>query len=212
MLSAMTTKSGTQIHYSDCGPTVRQAMLAAIPELRAFAVSLCRNVDQADDLVQETLLRGCAHISSFLPGSNMSAWLFTILRNLFYSECRKRRRTFEPVDEHVETLMEQPTQFARIEYAELCTALAKLPAEEREVLILIEASGFSYAEAAKICGCAEGTVKSRVRRARARLAQLLSSENVRRFRRGADWTRRNLIGGLAGEVALVSRIYPATPN
>jgi RNA polymerase sigma-70 factor (ECF subfamily) len=157
-------------------PTVRDAMLATIPRLRAFANSLCRNADQADDLVQETLLRGCANISSFLPGSNMTAWLFTILRNHFYSECRKRRRTYESIDDHVEILTEPPAQIARAEYAELCAALTKLRTEEREAVILIGASGFSYAEAAKICGCAEGTVKSRVHRGRTRLAELLSIE------------------------------------
>jgi len=73
-------------------PSVRDAMLAAVPSLRAFAISLCGNVDRADDLVQETLLRAMANIHSFQPGTNMSAWLFTILRNLFRSEYRKRRR------------------------------------------------------------------------------------------------------------------------
>jgi RNA polymerase sigma-70 factor, ECF subfamily len=157
-------------------PAVRDAMLAAIPRLRAFANSLCRDVDQADDLVQETLLRACASISTFLPDSNMMAWLCTILRNHFYSEWRRRRRTFESIDDHVETLAEGPAQIARAEYLELRRALAKLRAEEREAVILIAASGFSYAEAANICGCAEGTVKSRVHRARARLAELLSIE------------------------------------
>jgi RNA polymerase sigma-70 factor (ECF subfamily) len=152
------------------------AMLATIPRLRAFAVSLCRNGDQADDLVQDTLLRGCANSSSFSPGTSMAAWLFTILRNLFYSECRRRRRTFESVDDHAETLTERPGQFARVEYLELRAALVELRAEEREALILTAASGFSYADAAKICGCAQGTVKSRVHRGRARLAELLSME------------------------------------
>jgi RNA polymerase sigma-70 factor, ECF subfamily len=157
-------------------PIVHDAMLEAIPRLRAFAISLCRNADQADDLVQETLLRSCASISSFSPGTNMSAWLFTILRNLFYSECRRRRRTFESLDDHLETLTEQPAQFARTEYLELRAALSRLRAKDREVLVLVGASGFSYAEVAKICGCAVGTVKSRVHRGRARLAQLLSLE------------------------------------
>ena len=79
-------------------PSVRDAMLAAVPSLRAFAISLCGNVDRADDLVQETLLRAMANIDSFQPGTNMSAWLFTILRNLFRSEYRKRRREVEDTD------------------------------------------------------------------------------------------------------------------
>jgi RNA polymerase sigma-70 factor, ECF subfamily len=157
-------------------PADRDAMLTAIPGLRAFAISLCRNADQADDLVQETLLRGCANISSFHPGSNMAAWLVTILRNQFYSECRKRRRSLETQDERVEDLTEQGVQFSRIEYVELRNSLAKLRPEEREALILIAASGYSYLEVARICGCALGTVKSRVHRGRARLAELLSIE------------------------------------
>lgn len=159
-------------------PADRKAMLAAIPALRAFAVLLCRNADQADDLVQETLLRGYANISSYLPGSNMAAWLVTILRNHFYSERRKHRRgTFGSVDDHVETLTERPAQFARVESVELRMALNLLRAVEREALILVGAAGYSYAEAAKICGCAEGTVKSRVRRGGMRLAELLSTES-----------------------------------
>jgi RNA polymerase sigma-70 factor (ECF subfamily) len=162
---------------------LRNDMLAAIPKLRAFAMSLCRNRDQADDLVQEALLRSCAKISLFEPGTNMAAWLFTILRNQFYTECRKRR-LFEPVEDYAETLVETPVHYARTEYVDLRAALAKLRAEERDVLMLVGASGFSYGEAAKICGCPEGTVKSRVHRARARLAELLSLGTVDDFRPG----------------------------
>jgi RNA polymerase sigma-70 factor (ECF subfamily) len=170
-------------------------MLAAIPKLRAFAMSLCRNRDQADDLVQETLLRSCAKIALFEPGTNMAAWLFTILRNQFYTECR-RRRIVEPVEDHAETLIEAPVQVARTEYADLRAALAKLRAEEREVLMLVGASGFSYGEAARICGCAEGTVKSRVHRGRARLAEMLSIRISDDFRPGMPHARRNPTGDL----------------
>ena len=91
--------------------SVRKAVLAAVPSLRAFAISLCGNVDRADDLVQETLLRALANINSFQPGTNMSAWLFTILRNLFRSEYRKRRREVEDADgSYAETLKSQPEQ------------------------------------------------------------------------------------------------------
>jgi RNA polymerase sigma-70 factor, ECF subfamily len=154
--------------------TLRQGMLAAIPKLRAFAISLCRNGDQADDLVQETLLRGCANMRLFVPGTNMVAWLFTILRNQFYSQCRNRR-VMVPVEDHAETLVEAPVQFVRTEYAELRAALAMLRAEDREALILVAAAGFSYGDVARICGCAEGTVKSRVHRGRARRVRILST-------------------------------------
>jgi len=160
-------------------PSVREAMLAAVPSLRAFAISLCRNVDRADDLVQETLARALTHIDSFRPGTNMPAWLFTILRNQFRSEYRKRRREVEDADGgYAESLKSQPEQDGRVEFTEFRAALAKLPADQREALILVGASGFSYEETAKICGCAVGTIKSRVNRARSRLGELLSVDNM----------------------------------
>jgi RNA polymerase sigma-70 factor (ECF subfamily) len=160
-------------------PALRDALLSAVPSLRAFAISLSGNVDRADDLVQETLLRALAHIDSFEPGTNMSAWLFTILRNLFRSEYRKRRREVEDGDgSYAEMLKTQPSQEERVEFQEFREALAKLPPDQREALILVGASGFSYEEAADICGCAIGTIKSRVNRARTRLAELMSIESI----------------------------------
>src|SRR5208283_6038984 len=131
---------------------LRKTVLGAVPSLRAFAISLCGNVDRADDLVQETLLRALANIESFQPGTNMSAWLFTILRNHFRSEYRKRRREVEDADgRYAETLKSQPEQPGRVEFEEFRTALAKLPSDQREALILVGASGFSYEDAAGIC-------------------------------------------------------------
>jgi RNA polymerase sigma-70 factor, ECF subfamily len=158
---------------------LRDAVLAAVPKLRAFAISLSGNVDRADDLVQETLLRALANIESFQPGTNLQAWLFTILRNLFRSEYRKRRREVEDTDgNYAESMVSQPEQESQLEFKELRTALAKLPQDQREALILVGASGFSYEEAAAICGCAIGTIKSRVNRARNRLASELSIESA----------------------------------
>src|ERR1700734_75965 len=98
---------------------VRDVMLTAVPSLRAFAISLCGNVDRADDLVQETLLRALANIDSFQPGSNMPAWLFTILRTLFRSESRKRRREVEDADgSYAASLKSQPEQTSRVEFQE----------------------------------------------------------------------------------------------
>ena len=109
-------------------PSVRDAVLAAVPSLRAFAISLSGNVDRADDLVQETLLRALANIDSFQPGSNMPAWLFTILRNLFRSEYRKRRREVEDADgSYAQSLKSQPEQTGHIEFQEFRQALGKLP-------------------------------------------------------------------------------------
>jgi RNA polymerase sigma-70 factor (ECF subfamily) len=154
-------------------------MLEVVPSLRAFAISLCGNVDRADDLVQETLLRAWANMGSFQLGTNMSAWLFTILRNLFRSEYRKRRREVEDVDgSYAESLTSAPEQNSRLEIVEFRDALTLLPSEQRESLILVGASGFSYEEAAQICGCAVGTIKSRVNRARSRLAEILSIDRA----------------------------------
>src|SRR5205085_11420839 len=172
--------------------SVRDAVLAAVPSLRAFAISLCGNVDRADDLVQETLLRAMANIQSFEPGTNLSAWLFTILRNLFRSEYRKRRREVEDADgSYAETLKSHPEQQGRVEFEEFRVALAKLPADQREALVLVGASGFSYEEAAAICDCAVGTIKSRVNRARTRLAELLSIEGTDDF--GPDHATRAIL-------------------
>ncbi|HEY0568259.1 MAG TPA: sigma-70 family RNA polymerase sigma factor [Xanthobacteraceae bacterium] len=174
--------------------STRDTILAAVPSLRAFAISLSGNVDRADDLVQETLLRALANIDSFQPGTNMSAWLFTILRNLFRSEYRKRRREVEDTDgSYAESMKSQPEQNSRVEFQEFRVALAKLPPDQREALILVGASGFSYEEAADICQCAVGTIKSRVNRARTRLAQLLAIESMNDF--GPDQSVRAVLVG-----------------
>jgi RNA polymerase sigma-70 factor, ECF subfamily len=159
--------------------SVRDVMLAAVPSLRAFTISLSGNVDRADDLVQETLLRAWANLDTFEPGTNMSAWLVTILRNLFRSEYRKRRREVEDADDsYAESLTSPPDQSSHLEMDEFRRALELLPIDQRESLILVGASGFSYEEAAQICDCAVGTVKSRVNRARSRLAAILSIESA----------------------------------
>src|SRR3982074_2815746 len=112
-------------------PSVSEAMLGAVPSLRAFAISLSGNVDRADALVQETLLRAWANLNSFEPGTNMSAWLFTILRNLFRSEYRKRRREVEDADgSYAESLTSYPEQHGRIEFEEFRVALATLPPDQ----------------------------------------------------------------------------------
>jgi RNA polymerase sigma-70 factor, ECF subfamily len=173
-------------------PALREQMLSAVPSLRAFAISLSGNIDRADDLVQETLLRAIANIDSFQPGTNMSAWLFTILRNLFRSEYRKRRREVEDTDgSYADSLKSHPEQNSRLEFKEFRTALDKLPPDQREALILVGASGFSDEEAAAICECAVGTIKSRVNRARTRLADLLSIESAEDF--GPDHTTRAIL-------------------
>jgi RNA polymerase sigma-70 factor (ECF subfamily) len=157
-------------------PSERDLMLAAVPRLRAFAISLSGNADRADDLVQGTLMRAMANINSFTPGTNMSAWLFTILRNLFRSEYRQRRREVEDAEgNYAASLTSHPGQQSRMDLKELLAAVGKLPVAQREALLLVGASGFSYDDAAAICGTAIGTIKSRVNRARRRLAEQLSN-------------------------------------
>lgn len=155
-------------------PGFKNDLLGAIPSLRAFAVSLSQNADRADDLVQETLVKAWDKHMSFQPGTNMKAWLFTILRNEFYSQMRKRGREVQD-SEGVMTgrLAVHPSQHGLLDLEDFRAALAQLPEDQRESIILIGASGFSYEEAAEICGCAVGTIKSRVSRARTRLQEIL---------------------------------------
>jgi RNA polymerase sigma-70 factor (ECF subfamily) len=169
-------------------PKLKSDLLAAIPKLRAFAVSLCGNPDRADDLVQETLVKAWSHLSSFAEGTNMPAWLFTILRNIYYSEYRKRRREVADSEGTIAArLATAPTQNGHMDFLDFREALQKLPADQREALVLIGASGLSYEEAAAICNCAVGTMKSRVNRARHRLTELLSIGSTSDFASDANW-------------------------
>ena len=153
---------------------LRSSLLHAIPHLRAFAISLTGKVDQADDLVQQALMRGLSNLDSFTPGTNLQAWLMTILRNEFYNSLRKRRREVEDPDGVMAGMLSTvPEQHGRLDLDDLRTALGKLSVEQREALLLIGAEGMSYEEAAAICGVKVGTIKSRMNRARIQLAELL---------------------------------------
>ena len=153
-----------------------------LPALRAFAISLTRNASSADDLVQETIVKAWSNMDKFAAGTNLRAWLFTILRNTFYSERRKRKREVPDPEGHFSrNLSEKPAHDARLAMSDFLEAFNELSAEHREVLVLVGAEGFSYEEAAETMGVAIGTVKSRANRARARLAELLglaAGENV----------------------------------
>lgn len=162
---------------ASASPEFRDQLIAAIPGLRAFGMSLSGRADHADDLVQETLMKAWHHQLSFETGTNIRAWLYTILRNEFYSQMRKRRREIEDADgEYSNKVQIAGGQESHLDMADLRFALAKLPDDQREAIILVGASGFSYQEVAKICGVAIGTVKSRVSRAREKLATLLGVE------------------------------------
>jgi RNA polymerase sigma-70 factor (ECF subfamily) len=154
---------------------LRDELVAAIPNMRAFAISLCGNRDRADDLVQEALVKAWNHLESFEEGTNLKAWLFTILRNAYFSELRKTKREVADSEGQLAAKLSVPAeQHGHLDLADLNDALAKLPADQREALILIGAEGFSYEDAATISGCAVGTVKSRVNRARAKLHELMA--------------------------------------
>ena len=159
--------------------SLRDSLVAEMGSLRAFGVSLCGDKERADDLVQETLFKAWNHLDSFKEGTNLKAWLFTILRNTYFSERRKRRREVEDADgTYAARLAAQPAQHGHMDMQDFRAALVRLPDDQREALILVGAAGFSYEEAAEICDCAVGTIKSRVNRARNRLAGMLGLEEL----------------------------------
>jgi RNA polymerase sigma-70 factor (ECF subfamily) len=153
---------------------MKNELVEALPMLRAFARSLSGNRDRADDLVQETVMRALANRDKFQEGTNLHAWLVTILRNQYYSEGRKLRREVEDAEgAHAARLADLASQQSHLELDDFLRAMQLLPDEQREALVLIGASGFSYEEAAEICQVRVGTVKSRVSRARARLEEVM---------------------------------------
>ncbi|WP_029042193.1 sigma-70 family RNA polymerase sigma factor [Cucumibacter marinus] len=168
-------------------PSFRDGLIEVIPNLRAFAVSLCRKPDRADDLVQECLVKAWDKRDSFAPGTNLKAWLFTILRNEFYSQMRKAGREIgDPDGAFTAKLATHPGQDGAMDLEDFRKALAQLPDDQREAIILVGASGFAYEEAAEICGCAVGTVKSRVSRARIRLKEILGLDDSEASPYGPD--------------------------
>jgi RNA polymerase sigma-70 factor (ECF subfamily) len=157
----------------------RDSVVQLIPALRAFAWSLSHNSSDADDLVQDTLIKAWTNRDKFEPGTNLRAWLFTILRNTYYTAAvRRRREVRDETGKYAATLSTGPTQDWSLAIRALQTALAQLPDEHREALILVGAAGLTYEEAAEVCGCALGTIKSRVNRARARLLKLMEAEEA----------------------------------
>lgn len=168
-------------------PDPREELPTHLPALRAFAISLTRDATQADDLVQDTIVKAWSNFDKFAPGSNLRAWLFTILRNTFFSGKRKTRREVpDPDGIHTATLYEKPAHDGRLALADFRTAFDKLSPEQREVLILVGASGFSYEEAAAMTGVAVGTVKSRASRARQKLCDLLGLKDGEGMFSGVD--------------------------
>ena len=157
----------------------KDELIAEITNLRAFAISLSGSASLADDLVQETLLRAWSKSDKFAPGTSLRAWLFTILRNIYYSDYRKRSREVQDSDgAYARRLVVTGDQESHLDLEDFRKALTKLPAEPREVLILVGASGLSYEEAAEICEVEIGTIKSCLSRARSKLVELLALDKT----------------------------------
>ncbi len=178
----------------------RAGLLEAVPSLHNFAVSLTRNPTAADDLVQDTLLRAWRSRGSFKAGTNLGAWLFTIMRNAFYSVHRKQAREVSDTDgDHAARLATVPAQGGHLDLQDVQAALERLPTVMREALILVAVENASYEEAAEILKCRIGTVKSRVWRARDQLAHMLGYSGAEV---GADHLTLSALGheGLAAEI------------
>lgn len=174
-------ESATLAQDAADGARLRGEVIANLPALRAFAGSLTRNAAEAEDLLQETLAKALANIHQFTPGTNLRAWLFTIERNTFYTACKKRRREHSSLQEHApSTRIDSPQEWS-LKMQSVHEALQRLSAEQRAAVMLVGGAGLSYAEAAQVCGCAIGTIKSRVNRGRERLLDLLQVESDEAF-------------------------------
>jgi len=160
---------------------LRGQIVALIPALRAFSRALTRDATEADDLLQETLTKALGHVHQFAPGTNLKAWLFTIVRNTFYTGYNRRRReVVSPLDEAIE-MRSEPSQDWSLKMHAVDAAMRQLPPHQREALTLVGCAGLSYEEAAAVCGCALGTIRSRVSRARTRLLELLEVDALEEF-------------------------------
>lgn len=186
---------------------------AVIPHLRAFGRSLSGSRDLADDLVQETLLKAWAARKRFQAGTNMRAWTFIILRNLFLSQMRRARFKGEWDDITAAKILAAPaSQDKHIELGDMQRALLHLPQPQREALILVGAGGFAYEEAAEICGCAVGTIKSRVARGRVALEALMTGGKLPSRRQHVTDPNRTALQTIMGEVEELSRDRLVAPD
>lgn len=186
---------GTSPLPSDAAVDPRDALPDHLPALRAFAISLTRNPSTADDLVQDTIVKAWTRFDSFTVGTNLQAWLFTILRNTYFSSLRKHRREVaDPEGIHAGGLYVKPDHDGKLAFADFQRAFDQLTPEHREVLILVGASGYSVEEASEMIGIAVGTVKSRTNRARKRLAELMGLAEGEDALPAADTATRALMG------------------
>ena len=172
----------------------KRELTGVVPHLRAFARGLCGRPDMADDLVQETLMKAWAAQERFEPGTSMRAWTFVILRNAYLTDMRRNRFRGEYDENVAERILTAPAgQEEPIHLSDMHRALLTLPPERREALLLVGAGGFSYEEAANICGCAVGTIKSRVGRARAALNAMLADGDIPQRSIGDETAHRAIL-------------------
>ena len=184
----------------------KDQLAQVIPHLRAFGRSLSGSRDLADDLVQETLLKAWAARKRFQAGTNMRAWTFIILRNLFLSQMRRARFKGEWDEITASKMLAAPaSQDRHVELTDMQRALLHLPQPQREALILVGAGGFAYEEAAEICGCAVGTIKSRVARGRVALEALLTDGKLPSRREHENEGGRSALQSIMSEVDELSR-------
>jgi RNA polymerase sigma-70 factor (ECF subfamily) len=184
----------------------KDQLAQVIPHLRAFGRSLSGSRDLADDLVQETLLKAWAARKRFQAGTNMRAWTFIILRNLFLSQMRRARFKGEWDEITASKLLAAPaSQDRHVELGDMQRALLHLPQPQREALILVGAGGFAYEEAAEICGCAVGTIKSRVARGRVALENLLTEGKLPSRRDHESDGSSSVLQSIMSEVDELSR-------
>ena len=193
-------------HVSLSDPEFKTQLGQVIPHLRAFGRSLSGSRDLADDLVQETLLKAWAARKRFQAGTNMRAWTFIILRNLYLSQMRRARFKGEWDDLVADRLLAAPaSQDRHVELGDMQRALLHLPAPQREALILVGAGGFAYEEAAEICQVAVGTIKSRVARGRVALDTILTQGSLPSRRDHVTDTSRTALDTIMDEVEELSR-------
>jgi RNA polymerase sigma-70 factor (ECF subfamily) len=186
-------------------------LLECVPHLRAFAWFLAKNRDRADDLVQDTIVRALTAAHQFHVGTNLKAWMFAILRNLHYNEVRKNRVHIQSLDDplaYEPTVL--PSQVASLEFGDFRRAFWQLADGQREALILVGASGLSYDEAAQVCECPKGTIKSRVSRARRELLQILEDGLLADRRRDSPAVAGYVGGLLNGRRATSSAVRAYT--
>ena len=175
---------------------LRRELVHHLPHLRAVARGLTGHRDRADDLVNDTILKALSAEAQFRPGTHLRAWLMTILRNHYINGLRRTKIELETIGEIPESAMSAgPNQESVVEYNEVASALMRMSPEHREILVLVSAAGLSYEEAADVCGCAVGTIKSRLNRARRELRQVLAKSR-----------------GFAGKARRKPRESPAKPS